>query len=351
MSTAPFIRSIFKATSHILTNTIKTISGGLLSVDTNRIVDVVDGIDDQDAVTMKQLDGVKYGWWKILFAGGEGGPSADIQVIKEHTITFVDSETVQFTITAVSESSTTIQLTGVVTNLDDVWEAINLRLLIPNPLITPGTFTKLTIDANGLVTVGASATTADINSSSGRRYVTDEQLVVIQNTSGINSGDDAINDRYEDLGSFPGMGTTHILAAYGDHSHIGVYVPVDGVKVLSDVNYSTVDKAKVDSLEKSNYYIILPSSGTVAGRCVTPTYVPTGWTVAAGANPNDLVITHNLTRYFSYVTVVSIDGGGVGSLERENAAFAGLEETSTSILTILGFCTRPAIVRINLIFN
>lgn len=58
-----------------------------------------------------------------------------------------------------------------------------------NAAITGATKTKITYDAKGLVTSGADATTADIADSTNRRYVTDAQRTVIQNTSGTNTGD------------------------------------------------------------------------------------------------------------------------------------------------------------------
>jgi len=58
-----------------------------------------------------------------------------------------------------------------------------------NASITGATKTKITYDAKGLVTAGADATTADIADSSNKRYVTDAQLTVIENTSGTNTGD------------------------------------------------------------------------------------------------------------------------------------------------------------------
>lgn len=61
--------------------------------------------------------------------------------------------------------------------------------LSPNPSIVGATKTKITYDANGLVTSGADATTADIADSTNKRYVTDAQLVVVGNTSGTNTGD------------------------------------------------------------------------------------------------------------------------------------------------------------------
>jgi len=58
-----------------------------------------------------------------------------------------------------------------------------------NASITGGTKTKITYDSKGLITSGTDATTADISDSTNKRYVTDANLVVINNTSGINTGD------------------------------------------------------------------------------------------------------------------------------------------------------------------
>jgi hypothetical protein len=68
-----------------------------------------------------------------------------------------------------------------------------------NTAITGATKTKITYDAKGLVTAGADATTSDIADSTNKRYVTDAQLVVIGNTSGTNTGDNATNSQYSGL--------------------------------------------------------------------------------------------------------------------------------------------------------
>jgi hypothetical protein len=68
-----------------------------------------------------------------------------------------------------------------------------------NSAITGATKTKITYDAKGLVTSGADATTSDIADSTNKRYVTDAQLVVIGNTSGTNTGDNATNSQYSGL--------------------------------------------------------------------------------------------------------------------------------------------------------
>lgn len=71
----------------------------------------------------------------------------------------------------------------------DSIEAVVSGFVESNNPIAGATKTKITYDAKGLVTAGADATTADINDSSNRRYVTDAQLTVISNTSGTNTGD------------------------------------------------------------------------------------------------------------------------------------------------------------------
>jgi len=68
-----------------------------------------------------------------------------------------------------------------------------------NANITGATKTKITYDVKGLVTAGADATTADIAASTNKNYVTDAQAIVIGNTSGSNSGDNAVNSNYSGL--------------------------------------------------------------------------------------------------------------------------------------------------------
>jgi hypothetical protein len=86
--------------------------------------------------------------------------------------------------------------------LNGVTSAIQTQLdskVDENAAITGATKTKITYDAKGLVTAGADATTADIADSSNKRYVTDAQSTVIGNTSGTNTGDNAVNSLYSGL--------------------------------------------------------------------------------------------------------------------------------------------------------
>lgn len=79
-------------------------------------------------------------------------------------------------------------ITGTLSNQTDLQTALNAKVT-GNGAIVGATKTKITYDTKGLVTSGADATTADIADSTNRRYVTDAQLVVIGNTSGVNTGD------------------------------------------------------------------------------------------------------------------------------------------------------------------
>jgi hypothetical protein len=89
-------------------------------------------------------------------------------------------------------------VTGTLSNQTDLQTALDGKV-DENSAIIGATKTKITYDAKGLVTAGADATTADIASSTDKRYVTDAQLVVVGNTSGTNTGDNATNSQYSGL--------------------------------------------------------------------------------------------------------------------------------------------------------
>jgi len=89
-------------------------------------------------------------------------------------------------------------VTGTLSNQTDLQTALDGKV-DENAAITGATKTKITYDEKGLVTAGADATTADIADSTDKRYVTDAQLVVVGNTSGTNTGDNATNSQYSGL--------------------------------------------------------------------------------------------------------------------------------------------------------
>ena len=79
-------------------------------------------------------------------------------------------------------------ITGTLSDQTDLQSALDAKVEGNSP-ITGATKTKITYDSKGLVTNGTDATSADIDPSTDRNYVTDAQLVVIENTSGNNTGD------------------------------------------------------------------------------------------------------------------------------------------------------------------
>jgi hypothetical protein len=89
-------------------------------------------------------------------------------------------------------------VTGTLSNQTDLQTALDGKV-DENTAITGATKTKVTYDSKGLVTAGSDATTADIADSTNKRYVTDAQLVVVGNTSGTNTGDNAVNSLYSGL--------------------------------------------------------------------------------------------------------------------------------------------------------
>lgn len=126
--------------------------------------------------------------------------------------TLVDEVTLERSI--VLKSSNGDALVDFVTGEKSVFNCIPAEwadsVVIENAAITPATKTKITYDGKGLVTAGADATTADIADSTNKRYVTDGELTVIGNTSGVNTGDQTITLTGEVTGSGTGSFATAI---------------------------------------------------------------------------------------------------------------------------------------------
>ena len=131
------------------------------------------------------------------------------------------NKTYRWTGTAYVEISATAASTwgaigGTLSNQTDLQTALDGKV-DENATITGATKTKITYDSKGLVTAGADATTADIADSTNKRYVTDANLTVINNTSGTNTGDQTLSG----LGGVPTsrtISTTAPLSGGGDLS-------------------------------------------------------------------------------------------------------------------------------------
>lgn len=78
--------------------------------------------------------------------------------------------------------------------------ALNLKANVDSPTFT-GTVSGITKAMVGLSAVPNTdtSTTANITDSSNKRFITDAQQTVLENTSGINTGDNAVNSNYSGL--------------------------------------------------------------------------------------------------------------------------------------------------------
>jgi hypothetical protein len=127
------------------------------------------------------------------------------------------------------------------------------------------------------------------------------------------------------------------------------YVPYDA----SNPNGYITEAYFQNNYFVSVYRISLPSQTTVQSRvdnAIEGVNYPTGWTLyAAGDNPNDLVIEHNLNKG---MTITEIDSVSVLGKRRliGNAAYAGLIQPDSNTLRIEGLATVSTKIVINLIF-
>jgi len=106
-----------------------------------------------------------------------------------------------------------------------------------------------------------------------------------------------------------------------------------------------------EAVAKVPYRIILPAASTVAGRCVTPTELPTDWTVSEGTSDQDLLITHTLsTRKPVAVFIWANMPGGEREMQG-SLAKVGLIAPSSTTLVIESLCTKEYPIRIEILFN
>jgi hypothetical protein len=93
-----------------------------------------------------------------------------------------------------------------------IWPA---HAVIPNAPITAGTSTKITYDVKGLVTGGASATTADIADSTDARYCTDAQKTAIGTISAKATDSAVVHNTGAESMTGAKRGTASVLTSTG----------------------------------------------------------------------------------------------------------------------------------------
>ena len=191
-------------------------------------------------------------------------------------------------------------ITGTLSNQTDLQTALDGKV-DENTAITGATKTKITYDAKGLVTAGADATTADIASSTDKRYVTDAQLVVVGNTSGTNTGDNATNSQYSGLAaskqdtlvSGTNIKTINSTSLLGS-GNVAVEPPITATTSADyyrgDKTFATLNKAAV-------------GLGNVDNTSDANKPVSTATQTALDAKTNKLVVANRQTA--SYTLVLS----------------------------------------------
>jgi len=142
---------------------------------------------------------VSYSWTTLVvdiqhkaWSGTYASWTINLDAIEATPVTVTDSTTIDLTITSQDITASVKDWSIDSTKLSTAVNNTIAWKLDANTPITWATKTKITYDADGLVTAWADATTADISDSTDKRYVTDAQLTVIGNTSGTNTWDQTI---------------------------------------------------------------------------------------------------------------------------------------------------------------
>jgi hypothetical protein len=127
------------------------------------------------------------------------------------------------------------------------------------------------------------------------------------------------------------------------------YVPYDSANPAGYITAAYFTLSPIVTIFK----LTLPSQSTVAARCaaaISGVDYPTGWTLSADSNPNDLLITHGLGKSLYDVQVASI----VGVTKRRMiypASYVGLFEVSSNQIRIEGLATIATQIGINIILS
>jgi microcystin-dependent protein len=206
----------------------------------------------------------------------------------------------------------------------------SLGAVASNAAITGATNTKITYDAKGLVTAGAAATTADIAESTDKKYVTDAQLTVINNTSGTNTGDQTL-PTLSSLGAVASnaaiTGATNTKITYDAKGLVtaGAAATTADIVESTDKKYVTDAQLTVisntsgsnsgDNAENSRYSVLV-SNATHSGDVIGSTELTIANDAVTTAKISDGAITDSKVKDVaaSKITgILPVANGGTGT--------------------------------------
>jgi hypothetical protein len=122
-----------------------------------------------------------------------------------------------------------------------------------------------------------------------------------------------------------------------------------------DGSLTVYGNISANNFRQTVYTITLPNAGSVALRVAGATSgvdYPAGWTLNAyGLNPNDLEITHNLSRRISFVTIFELNGATEERQLFNNAAYSGIVAPTQSNMRIEALATVSKPIVIHLVFD
>ncbi len=211
--------------------------------------------------------------------------------------------------------------------------------LVPNTSITGATKTKLTYDAKGLITAGADATTADIASSTDKRYVTDIQSGVLSNTSGINTGDETTSTIKTKLSisTLSGSNTgDQTITLTGDVTGTGTgtftsTLAASGVTANSYGSSTAIPTFTVDSkgrLTNAGFTSIIADAGTL-----------TGTTLKSTVTSSSLTSVGTITAGTWSGTTIAVVNGGTGVTTSTGTGSVVLSNTPSLTTPNIGAAT------------